>query len=766
MGDFSRDPKQRLADSIAKHYVGVRMQQGVPILDADWNELEDLRKHELHELVRSFVGDGVPDGSDGFRLQALAGGGVDTLVLQTISTITEHTSLEVVLGLSTAADRLGFLPGDTISERFGSSPAILNGDAAAPFFLAAGMTLTVRVNGGVDQTVTFTDTDFVDISHATISEVYDVLNANLIGVTASAGEGSNFRIIGGEGTLLSAGRILAEGAEALIENDIMFTSQPLYQNTELASLWGVDEIPQISEVTEGRQDIVYLDVWEREVGFDEDVDIVQPVIGIETARRLRREWAVRFEENATDLTGITRQDGHKYTPLAILTRTITEGNAITDESISDARRTQINVSKYLKTPVYVLRGSSTLTAENVAKTFETLQHILLRRYRERIFGFVYADNYNRAIVLHAIEAIMNYASYAASQIRSGNFNNQDAVAVFLQIYDLQSDFVSVVQDYGNDDGDSHAPSPPPTQAQEFIDDYLAELVALDSATTAGDLIQSDIAQQNINTWLSLDINELPEGSILVVIDDVQPTTNLDYNTPFNITYRIESRLSSSREQEEILISVDSASPTPWEFSLNTESLIVDALGGVGTVVLTVTPRAGGITAAFNLTVAAALNEPGTNHTHTSPSFQIGMPPAAEPIVEWTSPAFNDAGFIPFTESAFNDNFGDAQYEVSVINTSDEGLEQIYEVTVFVIPPTGEEAEWAPLEADATPILITVAAGAIETGGIRTLHGPTPAVVGTHGTIVVEANLIEEGGSLPSEPRSERLELGFEVVVDT
>lgn len=73
MGDFSQDSKIRLAHSIKKHYVGVRMQQGVPILDADWNEMEDLRKHELYELFTQFIGSGVPTGSDGFRIMETPG---------------------------------------------------------------------------------------------------------------------------------------------------------------------------------------------------------------------------------------------------------------------------------------------------------------------------------------------------------------------------------------------------------------------------------------------------------------------------------------------------------------------------------------------------------------------------------------------------------------------------------------------------------------------------------------------------------------------
>lgn len=49
-------------------YVGVRLQQGVPLVDADWNEAEDVRKFELRAFLKWFVGDGVPEGNDGFRI--------------------------------------------------------------------------------------------------------------------------------------------------------------------------------------------------------------------------------------------------------------------------------------------------------------------------------------------------------------------------------------------------------------------------------------------------------------------------------------------------------------------------------------------------------------------------------------------------------------------------------------------------------------------------------------------------------------------------
>jgi hypothetical protein len=52
-----------------KSYIGVRLQQGVPLLDRDWNELEDIRRHVERTLRENYVGEGVPDG-EGFAVTA------------------------------------------------------------------------------------------------------------------------------------------------------------------------------------------------------------------------------------------------------------------------------------------------------------------------------------------------------------------------------------------------------------------------------------------------------------------------------------------------------------------------------------------------------------------------------------------------------------------------------------------------------------------------------------------------------------------------
>ena len=54
MGNFSRNTFDPLKD-----YVGVRLQQGVPVLDADWNELNDVTRQELYDTFSLTFTDGV-----------------------------------------------------------------------------------------------------------------------------------------------------------------------------------------------------------------------------------------------------------------------------------------------------------------------------------------------------------------------------------------------------------------------------------------------------------------------------------------------------------------------------------------------------------------------------------------------------------------------------------------------------------------------------------------------------------------------------------
>jgi Family of unknown function (DUF6519)/IPT/TIG domain len=60
----------------------VRLQQGVPLVDADWNELDDIHKFELRSYLRWFVGDGIPDGVDAFKIDTVNPPVVDDFIIR------------------------------------------------------------------------------------------------------------------------------------------------------------------------------------------------------------------------------------------------------------------------------------------------------------------------------------------------------------------------------------------------------------------------------------------------------------------------------------------------------------------------------------------------------------------------------------------------------------------------------------------------------------------------------------------------------------
>ncbi len=66
-GDFSNEGQDTFDPK--KGYMGIRLQQGVPLLDRDWNELEDIRRYAEVMLRRHYVGSGTPD-EDSFKITA------------------------------------------------------------------------------------------------------------------------------------------------------------------------------------------------------------------------------------------------------------------------------------------------------------------------------------------------------------------------------------------------------------------------------------------------------------------------------------------------------------------------------------------------------------------------------------------------------------------------------------------------------------------------------------------------------------------------
>jgi hypothetical protein len=233
MGNFSRNTFDEL-----KHYVGVRLQQGVPIVDADWNELDDIRRHELKAFLKWFVGNGAPRGSDGFHV----------------------------------------LPTEPASNNFN----------------------------------------------------------------------------------VQAGRCLVDGWDVMNDVLVGYASQDLYLHSEKAASWGIPSLPPLTTPTANRTDVVYVDVWEREVNSGEDKNLIDKRIGLETCVRLKCEWVVRVHEGVTNVpqwTPPNPQAKHAYYSLASLTRPAGSATILADQ-ITDLRRTGLGM---LSSPLEI-NGDITIAA--------------------------------------------------------------------------------------------------------------------------------------------------------------------------------------------------------------------------------------------------------------------------------------------------------------------------------------------------------------------------------------------------------------------
>jgi hypothetical protein len=77
----------------------VRLQQGVPIVDADWNEFDDIRKFELRAYLKWYVGDGIPGGNDGFRIDAQTTPATDDFLIRAGVTPAAAGTPNITIGL-------------------------------------------------------------------------------------------------------------------------------------------------------------------------------------------------------------------------------------------------------------------------------------------------------------------------------------------------------------------------------------------------------------------------------------------------------------------------------------------------------------------------------------------------------------------------------------------------------------------------------------------------------------------------------------------
>jgi Family of unknown function (DUF6519) len=629
MGDYSRDTfratnalHQLLTGetvSNPRHYVGVRLQQGVPVLDADWNELEDIRRMELRAILRAFIGEGVPADGDGFQ----------------------------------------------------------------------------------------------------VSEV---------GVENDFG--------------VSAGQVLLDGVEALNLAATTYTAQPLATG-----------MPALTTPVADRADVVFLDVWEREVGpvgtGVVDDRLVNPTIGVETARRVDRRWRVRVLEATTDLSGLTREPGHSYLPLARIDRRAGVP-AIREVMITDLRRRGITLADHLKVPISLRRGLETVEASRFGNMLRALRTALFGRLRDGNLPYQVASPSDEPILLMALQVLLNRALVGEVQTFARNLNNADGLAYLKDLYAAQDEFLDVLAALGNAG----------SAAQTFINDYRARLDGDPAASIPGlkpaldrdDLIDGVVAQERLNLFLSALGTDLPQGSVAAVYARAPlPVEPLQPGTQYQFGYEITGTFTSPLATENFTIQVvlpssfgtASASPPVLELAPPEQTK---------TVTVTVEPSGVAPTGALDVEAISVRNA-----TLRSSQPAIDLTLFADPPVPtfffYVGPRLDAFGRFEVRQSQLTRPQG-RNVAFRLRNTSASAI-RAYQVTGRIDPNVANDTGWSPLTDTAVAgSPFTVAAGADLDVNVR-VDGPKTAgdepPVGTTGDIVAIATLIEENGQPPVDP---------------
>jgi hypothetical protein len=512
MGNFSREPKNRLSDAIAKHYVGVRMQQGVPVLDADWNEMEDLRRHDFEDLNTLFIGNGVPIGSDGFRIIELQ-------------------------------------------------------------------------------------------------------------------EDNNF--------MISKGLILVKGKKIINESDnATYLSQPNAGFVEAL------ETPE-----NDTKYVVYLDTWEREVDSQEDPDLIDERIGVESTIRIKREWVVRVIEGENPNELPPEPEGHLFCALALIKRT--GGNAqITFHMITDLRRLDLNLAENTKSPLKLFGSLGTIiyTIENFSQLLDLCEEGYFNLLRSDLFmtsNFISATPLETTTISAVFNEVMQTARVGSAQAKIKNLNNQDGIKVLEMIYYAQDHFVLTINDLIAGD-----------PAKDTTSDFLVDLRGLldggtggipkglrDSVITNKDLKAGIDAQQEINREIGNRTKILPHGNLLVQYGaGPPPSTIITAGQTFRLGYDITfERTTPGLPQTETFDLLPAMDPLGWNVELvgrpdGTVTLQTDETATVQIDVIIPDPSA--VSSATLVFQVRSQNNPGEmDTTNREVILSIGSPlPQPNPVL--------------------------------------------------------------------------------------------------------------------------------------
>jgi hypothetical protein len=259
-----------------------------------------------------------------------------------------------------------------------TAQAALDSTLTEPFALSNGQTLTIAVDAGAPQLVTFVTGDFVDIANATATEIATVIDANTTGITSqnansavritsdTDGPGSSIQVTGGSANpQIGFSTDLVDGMndlDAIVGRDIETDANFRVRQEELLRISGAATVEAIRsdliEVDNVTQAFVFENVtlvtdinglpgksFEAVVSGGTDQDIAQAIFdsraaGIETFRDPGVNGVTVFIEDSQEILHETNFS--RPTPIVMTTLlTITTDSAVFGGGDEDAGKQQV-----------------------------------------------------------------------------------------------------------------------------------------------------------------------------------------------------------------------------------------------------------------------------------------------------------------------------------------------------------------------------------------------------------------------------------------
>lgn len=514
-------------------------------------------------------------------------------------------------------------------------------------------------------------------------------------------------------------------------------------------------LPILNQPPGERTDLIYLDVWDEEVGANgsnyDDARLVNPQIGVETSRRLARHWAVRVEEGEQAILPENIEAGHHYTALALMERSPST-SAIQDAMIIDQRKVGITLADNLKVPLYVRRGAETITQQRFATMLTTLRTTLFNRLKDNSIPYQTAapdEQRKEALIFMSQQALMHLCQIGENQALAGSLNNDDALDFLIQLYDSQGDWLAIIDELGND----------ASVAQTFIDEYgdyldgAGTIDGLKPALDNSDLLRGVVAQEALNTWLASAGDNLPEGSVDATYISVVEYEPLTAGSSYDFTYEISANFTSLEVDEEfqVQVSLNNAFGT---VSVDQSTLAFTPPEGEASITVTVTPSGGLATADLSVIAFATRNPVALRSSQTPITLELNALPPVATFYFYVGPlsAVNREFEIPQNHLTRSQG-----RNVLFRLRNDSATEsRTYTIQGQIIPNTGNTTGWAPITltpTDDSPV--TVAAGGETDILVNVVADDVTNIpaVGTTGQIISTAELIEIDGFAVSEPQT-------------